>query len=61
MGVTWAMHRLDRGALNDEKLMVIDRKLAFSRCILVYCRGKMGLQAYQIRDTTCMITMPMCE
>lgn len=55
------MHRLDWGALNDEILMVIDRKLAFSRCILIDCSGQIRVQAYQIRDTNCVITMPMCE
>lgn len=55
------MHRLDRGSLNDENLMVIDWKLAFSRCIFVDCRAQRRVQAYQIRDTTRVITMPMCE
>ncbi len=55
------MHGLDRGTLNDENLMVIDRKLAFSRRIFVDCRGQMRVQAYQIRDTARVVTMPMCE
>lgn len=59
--VAGGQHGADRGTLGEKDLSVFDGKLAWTGLVFVYPRSKLGIIGDEIRDSACVITMPVSK
>ena len=59
--VARGVHGADGAAFDGEDLAVKDRLLGFTGCVFVDEGGEMRIEAEEVGNTTCMITMPVSK